>query len=440
MKEIIALKNVSLDNWLKNYHLHVFEGEIVCVQSITGESLDALMEVIGGSRKPDKGCVFVDEKKADGYNERMAKETGIYALRFQNNYGKSLKVLDIVLPLLPPWRPYSKKKAKDYIGKYLKEEGIDLSPDTPVWKLSGTQLRKLQILRAGLQQARLIVINLEQEYLEGMLEEELVKMVEKMNRRGTGFLIFSCYYTMFLKTASRVQFLELGRAVREWEEMPENLLEKLRQGSLFYKRAKEKAGFPFLGMYDYEWDSQNSFWDYLNRVRENNAGLWKRYFPGTLLPERGVGYRQGIAVIPGDSKELLLDNLSVGENLTIAAGNRVNYGRTFIINPRLCKKLAEGFCASHQLPERMEELTNVQRKILSIGRFEILRPRVIFLELPYQGISLDELPQLHRYLYSLAEKGISIVYFSQSMEMLQENCTGIIRTRNGLSAKIDTFS
>ena len=58
MKEIIALKNVSLDNWLKNYHLHVFEGEIVCVQNISGASLDALMEVIGGSRKPDKGCVL----------------------------------------------------------------------------------------------------------------------------------------------------------------------------------------------------------------------------------------------------------------------------------------------------------------------------------------------------------------------------------------------
>ena len=440
MREIIRLESICLDNWLKDYCLHVFEGEIVCVQSISNTSLNALMNILGGSKKPDKGQVFVDEELAEDYGERWAKEKGIYTMWFQNNYGKSLKVLDIALPLLSPWHLYSKRKVKEQIGQYLKEEKIDLNSDTPVWKLNGTELRKLQILRAGIQKARLIVINLEQENVRGKLEEELLSMVRKMNREGVTFLIFSCYYTIFLKNASRVQFLQLGRAVKEWDKMPEGLLEKLRQGNFLYKRVREQAKFSFTGMYDYEWDTQNGFWDYLERVKEGNPDIWGQYFPNTELPEKGVGYQNGVAVIPGDSKELLLDNLDVRQNLTITARNRINYGKTNIINPRLQKKLTDGFLTEYGLPERLDELTDVQRKIVSIGRFEILRPRIIFLELPYQGISLDELPQLHQYLYHLAEKGIRIVYFSQLIEMLEENCSVIIRTRNGKSAKTDTFS
>lgn len=440
MKEIIGLENISMDNWLKDYNLRVFEGEIVCVQSASNTGLAALMAVLEGSRRPDTGRIFIDEICIADYSERRAREKGIYVLQFENYYGKNLKVLDVVLPLRQPWSLYSERKEGNEIRRYLEKEKIDLNPEAPVWKLNRTELRKLQILRARLQMARLIVINLEQEKPEGKLEEELLDMVQKMKRKGTTFLILSCCYTAFLEIASRVQFLYLGRAVKEWDKIPEDFLERLRLGNLMYKKTRELISYPFIGMYDYEWDTQNGFWDYLECVKRNNPAIWKKYFLNVTLPVNKVGYRNGAAVIPGDSKELLLDNLSVGENLTLAAKSRTNYGRTAIINPRLQKKLTEGFLVEYELPGRMEELTNVQRKIVSIGRYEILKPQIIFLELPYQGIGLGELPELHRYLYHLVKKGIRVVYFSQSMEMLQENCRVIIRTRNGISAKIDTFS
>ena len=91
---------------------------------------------------------------------------------------------------------------------------------------------------------------------------------------------------------------------------------------------------------------------------------------------------------------------------------------------------------AEEMKPDMQKLNEMDGPVFKIKK----DPRMTHLGSYLRRTGLDELPQLHRYLYSLAEKGICIVYFSQSMEMLQENCTGIIRTRNGLSAKIDTFS
>lgn len=442
MKEILRVEKIKLENWLYDYSLSIHQGEMLCVHSPSDTSINCLMDVLSGERKPDSGQIYVDERKAE-YDEAYARKHGIYVLSFKNEYSELSTVLESINPLMPPYRIFSRRKIRDWMKAYFAEEQVAFDPDTEVWRLTGIERKKLGILRAKLQQARLVIINMEREIVEGKMAEELFEMIVRLNQEGMTFLILSCYYTFLMELAGRIQFLHQGRALKEWYGITAEVREKLKYGNFFQMQKQERRTEKnFIGLYDYEWDLQSGFWIYLHTLRKRNPQVWGQYCK-VSPPEAGVGYRDRVAVVPKNSQNMLIESLGIGENLTIAAGSRISYGHSSVINPRLQKKVEESFYRNQLLEghrKRVDSLSDLQKKILSIARFEILRPTVIFLELPYAGISMEEIPVLQEYLNGLVHKGIKIIYFAQSLEHMLLDCSVIIQTQNGQSAKIDTFS
>ena len=88
----------------------------------------------------------------------------------------------------------------------------------------------------------------------------------------------------------------------------------------------------------------------------------------------------------------------------------------------------------------MDELDRAQRRILFFYRFEVAKPKTMFIDCPYIGLGLEETVRVRRYLEGLAKKGIQIVYFSQSMEELQEDCREIIGSYDGKRHQSTGFS
>jgi ABC-type multidrug transport system ATPase subunit len=216
--------------------------------------------------------------------------------------------------------------------------------------------------------------------------------------------------------------------LKEWEQIPPSAQQRLIYGDKLsdVKSVGTNAKL-LLGIYNYEWDLGENIWSYLNRIREANPAIWERTF-AVEIPNEGCGYADGVAVIPRNSQELLLENLNIGENISILARQRVCYGKSDIVDRHLQRKLAEDICRKYGFPKpshSLKELNEIQRKLLSIVRFEVLHPTVIFLETPYQGIRPEEADTIRKCMYGLAEKHIKIVYFSQSLENMARDCREI---------------
>lgn len=454
MKELLRIEQGNLESWLQQYCLTIYQGDVMYIQSISDRSLSCLREVLSGERPMDSGKLYLEERWMEKYDSVEARKWGIYTVAFGREFVENLSIAENLYSVQPAWRLYSREKTLEMVGNYLKQEELVLDPQVPVWKLTDAEKKKLGILKAKLLGARLIILDMMGSGVEGRMAEEIGSMVQRLNRQGMTFLILASAYHEISEVATRAQFLYSGRDVKEWTPVTEACREKLRNGSfcMFAGQQEEEGQFSgqheelsgekrFLGLYDYEWDVSGGIWNYLETVKEQNPEIWRKYVKADI-PDRGDAKAERTVVIPRDSRDLLLDNLSVTENLTIAAAGRVSrrrYGKT---DPKLEQLLVQDFYREIRLDpsiQRVEELNRIQKKILSIARWSVTRPETILLESPYSDLNPVEVLLLRGYLKRLAGKGIRIIYFAKSLENMFLDCKMIIRTQNGLGAKIDTF-
>ncbi len=446
MRELIRIERGELNGGLRNYHLTIFEGDILYIQSLSQNSLRCVRDVLSGTRSLESGRLLIGEEKVSVYDSAAAARLGVYAVSFGWEFVETMSIAENLKPLRPFWHLYSVSRNVKEIRAYFEKEQVHLDPEEPVWKLSEGERKKLGLLKASLRNARLVILDLTSERLEGRTAEEICQMVKSRNAADqTAFLILSIGYTPIAEAATRVQVLHRGRDLKEWWEVSPKVRERLRSGVLFSPDrrksgdAKERL---FTGLYDYEWECADDIWEYLRRVKRNEPQVWKEHL-NLEIPESGDGRKGGSVVIPAHSEEKLLPNLTVEENLTIAMGSRIAHGKYGCIYPRLQRNLVENFCRENgfeKTKERISDLSRVQRKILSVSRFALAKPQAILLDSPYGDLNAREEEQFREYLLGLARRGIKIFYFSRSRESMELDCRIIICTKNGESAKIDTYS
>ena len=167
-------------------------------------------------------------------------------------------------------------------------------------------------------------------------------------------------------------------------------------------------------------------------MRDSDPDFWEREIKAEV-PDEQCGWIGNTAVIPRTSFSELIENLSISENLTIALAQRMTDSGGRIIKGREAraeKDFRERFGIADHV-RHVNELTRLQRKILSIERFVLKKPEVIILEDPYRSVHAAEVSALREYLNSLAKNGIKIIYFSRSSVIMRIDCAKIIETRNG---------
>jgi ABC-type sugar transport system ATPase subunit len=443
MKELFRLENLGRGSSLHNYSLTVFEADIFCIQSPQEDSLLALAELMGGKAAPETGQFFFRGHKVEKLSEKKALAQGVYVISSEDAYPETMSVMDFLGDIRPMFTLLSHKKEGKDLEAFFHAQQIELDPATPLWKLDGIEYFKLRLLKAKKTGASLVVLHIGGVDIAGIIAEELMRMIVDMNRQGTTFLILSHFFSPVFEIATRIQYLYQGRPRKEWDRISPSVRQRLQYGdNLSDVKRGERDAKLFLGIYDYEWDPRQNIWNYLEWLRQENRDLWERMFPANL-PCEGDGYVDGVAVIPRNSQNMLLENLSIGENITILARERVCYGATNIVNRRLQRKLAETVCEKFGLPRpsrTVGSLNEAQRKILSIVRFEILRPSVIFLEMPYQGVAPEHAKLIERCLYALAEKNIKVVYSSQSQEAMAADCREIWHIHHGKVQNMPPFA
>lgn len=317
----------------------------------------------------------------------------------------------------------------------------------PMWQVSDSDQKKLGILRAKLFHASLTVIDLTDIVLEGVALEEITQMILRLHSSGMSYLILSPRYSRLAEIATRIQYMHRGKDVKEWGRLTDSLRRQL-QGQIEFlpisaaQRSRSPEERKLTGLLDFEWDTNRDFWRYLREFKDRNPEIYRREI-GLEIPADGVGLGREMAVIPENSRDMLLNDLTIGENLTIAVPERVCTSRCGVILSRLQEKLEADFRARFGIDSRIagvDQLNDLQRKILSVERMVLARPKGILLENPYVTLDLNAIPAFRAYLEQLCGRGFLVCYFSRTDEQMTIDCRKVIRTRNGASAKITSLS
>jgi ABC-type sugar transport system ATPase subunit len=125
--------------------------------------------------------------------------------------------------------------------------------------------------------------------------------------------------------------------------------------------------------------------------------------------------------------------LSVAEN--VALGTR--YPRSFgplmsrkELNARV-QQVLDGLDAHIAPTQRVDDLTNVQQRLVMIARALYHDAQVLFLDEPSVSLTVDEIGQLHRICGQLRDRGHSIVYVSHRLNEILSLTDRVVLMKDG---------
>lgn len=429
---------------LRDYALEVYRGDIVYVQGVPGSGARTLVSLLAGECALQAGRLYLDAQEITTLNRLALWQHGMYAITAEKDLVESMSVaenLEAIRYLPNCLRTYRHEESKAKVAGFLRGQGIDVPSGAMVWSLSRCDRVRLSLLKARMHDARLIVLDATEDDYEGPEAQALCELICRQNREGVSFVIVSECFSPFAAIATRIQLIDHGRDMKEWPGLTSHV-EALLRGQLPRRgeRRETDGRRLFRGIYDSAWERQESFWGYLRRLRGENPEIWRAYLD-IDVPEEGTCRLGDTVVIPAGSEDMLLGNLSLADNILLPCAQRVAANRLGLIPRHVKRSMTRRFLERFGLPadtRRISELDRVQRKILSIYRYALMRPATIVLESPYAGMMNGEAERLRRYLRELADSGIRIFYFSKSRDIFAQDCMSVLIAQNGRNAKMST--
>ena len=449
MEEILRIEHACLKEGLDDYCLSVCRNEIVYVQSFSSRDLHKLAEIIRGAVSLESGKIYLMNHLLENKANSKVRNNAVYMSDYGREFSDNFSVAENMNmnSRKMKWNDsYSAESTVERVDAFFKSENITLDAAMPMWSITDTDKRKLDVLRAGLFKADLTVMDLTDISIEGIELEEMIQLIQHMNRMGMTYLILSPVYSRIAEYATRIQYMYHGKDVLERNGLSDTLRSQLKGESYFFPNRKnintDANRQNLIGFFDSEWDANENIWTYLNGVQKYNPGVFPQII-GCSFSLQEEGLKDGIAVIPENSQDLLIEALSVGDNLTMLIRDRIVSSKTGWIIRRLQKKAEEDFYRRMKLDEEVKDvrkLNCLHRKMLSVERCALAKPKAIILENPYNALEVKEIPVFRNYLQSLTDGGIIVIYFSHSEEQILKDCRIMIQTSECKCAKISTFS
>jgi ribose transport system ATP-binding protein len=204
---VIALDNV--DFILKPGEVHMLLGE-------NGAGKSTLIKVLSGAYIADGGQIKVEGKVVDINSPHAALSRG---LRFIYQEINLVQEIDIARNMFLGTEPISykalgivdQKTLYKKAEEYLKRFHIELDPHEMVGNLSVTQQKMVEIARALVSEAKVLVLDEPTDVLEDRSRNDLFELIENLKNDGVGFIYISHRYAEAHDLGDRVTILRDGR-------------------------------------------------------------------------------------------------------------------------------------------------------------------------------------------------------------------------------------
>ena len=230
---------------LKDVDFSLNEGEIHALVGENGAGKSTLIKVIMGIHKPDSGQIYLRGKRIRINDPNHARELGISAIHQEIAVFPDLTVLE---NLFMGWEMVRRgfidwKGMRKFAEEKMKEYMIELPLDSELGELSTAQQELVQILRALLQNARILIMDEPTAALTTEETEILFSDMENLKRNGVSMIYISHRLEEVFRISDRVTVLRDGKRIftkNVSEITPAELVEGVigRRIETFYPKKK----------------------------------------------------------------------------------------------------------------------------------------------------------------------------------------------------------
>ena len=456
----------------KNVNLTAYRGEILSILGENGSGKTTLMNMIAGIYFPDEGQIFVDGKEATISSPKDAFD---YKIGMIHQHFKLVDVFsaaeNIVLGI--DNGKYDLKKSTAEIKKISEQYGFDIDTEKKIYSMSVSEKQTVEIIKVLYRGADILILDEPTAVLTPQETEKLFNILRNMRDDGKSIIIITHKLHEVLSLSDKVAVLRKGEYVgtvntaetneSELTEMmvgkkielniersePVNSEDRLvvngitcvdRQGAVvldnvsFTAKSGEILGIAGSGQRELlesvaglQHLSSGEIY-YIDPKSGNKENLRDK----TPVQIRDMGVR--LSFVPEDRLGMgLVGNMDIVDNMMLRSYSK---GHSLFLQRKAPKDLAmkiindlEVVTPGANTPVRRLSGGNVQKVL--VGREIAASPTVLMVAYPVRGLDINSSYMIYNLLNEQKEKGVSIIFVGEDLDVLIELCDRIMVIGSG---------
>jgi ribose transport system ATP-binding protein len=431
--------------------LDVLPGEVHVLLGENGAGKSTLMKILSGAVRRDAGEIELDGRRVDIDNPRDADALGIRIIYQELTLVPYLTAAENIFLgrercSAPGFIDARRMRAE--ASQLLQTLGLKIDPDRPVREMGIAQQQMVEVAKALVGNARVLVMDEPTSALTSTEIDELFATINRLTARGTAIIYISHRLEEMARIGNRVTVLRDGRkiATHRIGEVDVGYLIRLmanRDLSEHFPKRRVPAGAPLLevrglrraGVLD----------DISLTVRAGEVvGLAGLLGAGRTEVARAIvgadrrdggeirvkgevarmehpaeAIRRGIGFMPEDRKtQGLIQMLSVGENTTLAAlgifsrGGFLKRREAAAVASKLVKDLR---IRTPSLDQPVAQLSGGNQQKVVLAKWLATGADILIMDEPTRGIDIGAKVEIYELMNQLTARGAGILMISSEL-------------------------
>ncbi|MDF2876941.1 MAG: sugar transporter ATP-binding protein [Clostridia bacterium] len=453
-------KSFDANHVVKDVDFNMKKGEIRALIGENGAGKSTLMNILGGVIPLDNGEIYIDNQKTEIQNPSSAKALGIAFIHQELNLINDLTVYENLFlgsEILKKSGFLDVEKMCEKTKEVLELLKINLNPKTMVKTLDASYKQVVEIAKAIMLNARIIIMDEPTTSLTNVEIENVFTIMRTLRNNGVSIIFISHKLKELISVCDSYSILRDGMLVADGNMEEDKMTEVdiarymvncSTQKDTSYRR--REIGETILEVKNYSMEKTFSDINFSLRKGEilGFTGLLgdgrselfqslfgeKRGAVGTIehkgkeisIKNTTAALNAGIGYVPSNRKENgIIKDLTIVENLTLVALNQfkrkglLDHKRENDCTDKYKEDLRIKMGSKHNL---ITSLSGGNQQKIVLAKWLEANPDVLILDNPTQGVDIGGKSDIYSIIFDLAEKGISIIILSSEAQEVMRLC------------------
>ena len=452
-------KSFGANNVLDNVDFTLSTGEICALLGENGAGKSTLMNILGGVLQADSGKIVIDGEERTFLSPVDSLDAGIGFIHQELNLINDLTIYEnmFITHLQRKGAFLDAKTMQEKTAELFAKMNITLDPRTMVRDLDASYKQIVEICRALMQEASIIIMD---EPTTSLTEPEIQRvfaMMRTLREQGVGIIFISHKLGEVMEICDRYTVLRDGKMVaagavkdtdtkklaaymvghevntdvltREIKLGDEVLrLEGLSDGKYFEDISLTVHAGEVLGVTGLLGDGRSELFQSVF------GAMGKSYTGKVTLGGREVhitntyqALEEGIAYLPRNRKEnAILKDMSIIDNGSIVELPKIKKHRFFIDFDKqdklFSKQIEELRIKMGAKSDPITSLSGGNQQKVVLAKWLMCGPRVLILDNPTQGVDVGAKEEIYGIIHRLATEGVAIIVLSSEAQEIIRVC------------------
>lgn len=459
---IIEMKNIKKsfgsNDVLKNVSFTLKGGEICALLGENGAGKSTLMNILGGVHQMDSGSITLDGKQVKFTTPAQSQEARIAFIHQELNLINDLSIYENMFL----GREIKTKRGRLDLERMIheteevfKQMNVHLDPKTMVYDLDASYKQIVEICRAMMMKASIIIMDEPTTSLTDQEIERVFTMMRTLKDNNVGIIFISHKLNEVINVCERYTVLRDGQLVAEgnvnevttgdlarymvgYEVRTDSLLREKKLGMEVLRiegltnnhdfrniNFSIKAG-EILGVTGLLGDGRSELFQTIFGVDKPSSG--KVFLNGkeVTINSTTQAINEGIAYLPRNRKENgIVKDMNIIENVSIVTWPKFSK-RGIIYTQKHEKEFEKQRKALRikmgKMTDSINSLSGGNQQKVVLAKWLLAGPKLLILDNPTQGVDVGAKEDIYDMILKLAEENIAIIVLSSEGQEIIRVC------------------